>query len=187
MPLQDPRLAITEMVRAVDELGLHGLAIGTVMGGAELDHPELLRNAWYHTGDAFRRDEDGNYYFLDRLRDVIRRHGENMSTMEIEREISAHPGVRQCAVFGVPGVGDEEVMAVIVPTDALRSPLELIEFLVDRLPHFMIPRYIDVADALPTTQTDRVQKGELRERGVTATTWDREAEGVFLRRPHLDT
>jgi crotonobetaine/carnitine-CoA ligase len=150
------------------------------------NHPEWTakawRNLWLHTGDAMMRDADGNYYFVDRLKDSIRRKGENISSMEVENEILAHPAVLECAVFPAPAEGgEEEVMAVVVtkPGAAL-EPAELIAFLAPRMSHFMVPRYLEFADGLPRTPTGKIQKHALRERGPGPRTWDRERAGLRL-------
>lgn len=145
------------------------------------------RNGWFHTGDAFRRDEDGYYYFVDRVKDAIRRRGENISSFEVENEIVAHPAVREAAVIGVPSeYSEDEVMAVIAPTPgATIDRTELIRFLETRLPYFMVPRYIRILEELPKTPTAKVMKAELRSQGVTGETWDREAEGIRLKRERL--
>jgi crotonobetaine/carnitine-CoA ligase len=136
------------------------------------------RNGWFHTGDAFRRDADGWFYFVDRLRDTIRRRGENISSFEVETMVAEHPEVRECAAIGVPApLGEDDVMvAVIVDDAAAFDPAELVEFLTPRMPRFMLPRYVEVVADLPRTEASmRVRKHELRTRGVTATTWDRDA------------
>lgn len=151
-------------------------------------HPDWTvaawRNLWLHTGDMLMRDEEGNLYFVDRTSDAIRRRGENISSMEVEQEIVAHPDIVECAVIPVASEHTEqEVMAVVVPRPgAAIDPAELIEFLAPRMAYFMVPRYVDVVDALPKTQTGKIRKYSLRERGLTAQTWDREAAGVKLRR-----
>ena len=138
------------------------------------------RNLWLHTGDMLMRDEEGNLYFVDRTKDAIRRRGENVSSMEVEQEIVAHPDVVECAVIPVASEHTEqEVMAVVVPRpDAVLDPVALIEFLVPRMAYFMIPRYVEVTDALPKTRTGKIRKYTLRERGLTPGTWDREAAGM---------
>ncbi|HVW42443.1 MAG TPA: AMP-binding protein [Amycolatopsis sp.] len=143
---------------------------------------ELYRNGWLHTGDAFRRDEDGYYYFVDRMKDVIRRRGENISSVEVESEVLTHPAVAKVAAYGVPDPhSQEEVMVAVEPKPgALVEPRQLAEFLIERLPHYMVPRYIVIHEKLPLTATERVRKPELRDEGVTANTWDREAEGIVL-------
>ena len=77
---------------------------------------EAWRNGWFHTGDAFRRDADGNFFFVDRLKDAIRRRGENISSFEVEAEVNAHPAVREAAAVGVPSeFGEDDVLAVVAP------------------------------------------------------------------------
>ncbi len=139
------------------------------------------RNGWFHTGDAFVLDEVGNYAFLDRMRDTIRRRGENISSFEVENAVVEHPAVIEVAAIGVPAaLGEDEVfVAVIVRDRTTFDPAELVAFLADRMPRFMVPRYVDVVDDFPRVETSlRVKKTEVRERGVTATTWDRESAGV---------
>lgn len=136
---------------------------------------EAWRNLWFHTGDAMRVDEDGNYYFVDRLKDAIRRRGENISSLELELEVGEHPGVHEAAAFGVPSeYGEEDVMvAVVAKPDHTIDPKELTEFLADRVPKFMVPRYVEVRSELPKTQTEKIKKQELKSEGVTSRTWDR--------------
>ena len=151
-------------------------------------HPEWTvaawRNLWFHTGDMLMRDEAGNLYFVDRTKDAIRRRGENISSMEVEQEIVAHPDVVECAVIPIAsGHTEQEVMAVVVPRPgAAFDPAELIEFITPRMAYFMVPRYVDIVDALPKTQTGKIRKYTLRERGLPPGTWDREAAGIVLRR-----
>ena len=142
------------------------------------------RNGWFHTGDAFRRDEDGYYYFVDRVKDAIRRRGENISSFEVEVEVCAHPTVREAAAIGVPSeYSEDEVMVVIAPVPGQTiDVVELSTFLAGRMPYFMVPRYIRVIDELPKTPSAKVQKAELRRDGITADTWDREKAGMRLRR-----
>ena len=136
------------------------------------------RNGWFHTGDAFRCDEDGNFYFVDRIKDAIRRRGENISSFEVEALVSQHPAVQECAAVGVPSpLGEDDIKVAVVPLPGQAvDPAELVSFLGTRMPRFMLPRFVEVLDALPKTDaTFRTRKVELREAGVTATTWDREA------------
>jgi crotonobetaine/carnitine-CoA ligase len=145
------------------------------------------RNGWFHTGDAFRQDEAGNYYFVDRLKDSIRRRGENISSVEVELEIAAYPGVMEVAVIGVPSsYGDDEVLAVLalLPGHTI-DPAQLIEFLLERLAHFMVPRYLRIVDSLPKTPTNKIKKHELREIGLPQGAWDREAHGIQVKRQRL--
>jgi crotonobetaine/carnitine-CoA ligase len=142
------------------------------------------RNGWFHTGDAFRIDPGGNYRFVDRMKDSIRRRGENISSFEVEAEVCGHPSVLEAAAVGVPSPhGEEDVLVALVPKPGcVIDPGELLEYLIARMPHFMLPRYVRIIEELPRTPTQKVQKHQLRERGVTEDTWDRELAGVRVRR-----
>ncbi len=144
-------------------------------------------NGWFHTGDAFRRDADGYYYFVDRVKDAIRRRGENISSFEVESEILAHPDVREAAAIGVPSeFSEDDVMAVIAPIPGKQIDCaELIAFLAPRMSYFMIPRYIRILDELPKTASAKVQKADLRKDGITPDTWDRDKAGIRLTRERL--
>jgi len=148
---------------------------------------DAWRNGWFHTGDIARADADGYLYYMDRSKDVIRRRSENISSVEIEAEVRQHPDVQDVAAVGVETAGGEEIMVVVAPRpDRSVDPLALTEFLVYRLPHFMVPRFVRVVAELPKTQgTARVQKADLRKAGVTSDTWDRETAGIRLQRPKL--
>ena len=145
---------------------------------------EAWRNGWFHTGDICVRREDGEFFFIDRAKDAIRRRGENISSMEVEVVVVEHPEVVECAAFGVPAAeGEEEVKVAIVVSDpATFDAATLIAFLEPRMPRFMVPRYVEVLAELPRTATEKVQKVRLREAGVTATTWDRRESGIALAR-----
>jgi crotonobetaine/carnitine-CoA ligase len=149
---------------------------------------EIWRGGWFHTGDGFRHDREGNFYFADRIKDAIRRRGENISSFEVEAGVNEHPAVLESAAIGVPSEHSEDEVKVIVvlrPGAAL-DPKELIEFLAPRMPRFMIPRYVEIAVALPKTDaTQRTRKHELRASALNDRTWDREAAGLELPRdPH---
>jgi carnitine-CoA ligase len=128
---------------------------------------EAWRNGWFHTGDAFRRDEQGRYYFVDRMKDAIRRRGENVSSFEVEREVRDHPDVVDCAAIGVPSALSEEdikVFVITVPGSRLTASA-LIEHVKAKCASFMVPTYVEFVDALPMTEaTGRVKKAELRVR-----------------------
>jgi crotonobetaine/carnitine-CoA ligase len=145
------------------------------------------RNGWFHTGDTFTVDEAGVYRFVDRRTDVIRRRGENISSIEVERELLVHPDIVEAAAVGVPDpTGEEEVKAIVVVRDGQElAPEALVEFLRQRMAHYMVPRYFEFVASLPRTATEKVQKSNLRAQGVTATTWDRELAGIRLRRDVL--
>ncbi|HEY4349195.1 MAG TPA: ATP-dependent acyl-CoA ligase [Gaiellaceae bacterium] len=145
---------------------------------------EASRNLWFHTGDRVIRDEDGWFWFVDRLKDSIRRRGENISSYEVESALAEHPGVVAAAAVPVPSdLGEDEVLACVVRREGISlAAEELIEWCEPRLAYFAIPRYIEFLDALPLTPNGKVEKYRLRERGITETTWDREQAGYVIRR-----
>ncbi|MFO1080034.1 MAG: AMP-binding protein [Reyranellaceae bacterium] len=145
------------------------------------------RNGWFHTGDAFRQDAEGNFFFVDRFKDAIRRRGENVSSFEVEVEVCAHAGVREAAAVAVPSEmsEDEILVAVSLAPGHNLDQVALIEFLRGRMAHFMVPRYVRVVPDLPKTPTQKVQKHVLRAEGITADTWDREAAGIVIKRDRI--
>jgi crotonobetaine/carnitine-CoA ligase len=138
---------------------------------------EAWRNLWFHTGDRVVREADGHYRFIDRMKDAIRRRGENVSSYEVEQVLLSHPDVAEAAAFPVRSeLAEDEVMAAIVLRDGCSlTPAALAEYCVGRMPAFAIPRFIEFLAALPMTENGKVQKFRLRERGVTAASWDRES------------
>ena len=148
---------------------------------------EAWRNGWFHTGDAFRRDEDGYFYFVDRVKDAIRRRGENISSFEVEADVCRHPAVREAAAIAVPSeYSEDEVMVIVAPVPGqVIDHRELAEFLIDSMPYFMVPRYVRVLEELPKTPSAKVMKTELRSEGITPDTWDREAAGLRVRRENF--
>ncbi|WHZ10948.1 MAG: Long-chain-fatty-acid--CoA ligase [Burkholderiaceae bacterium] len=145
---------------------------------------EAWRNLWFHTGDRVQKDADGFFTFLDRLKDAIRRRGENISSYEVEQVLLSHPSIALAAVFPVRSeMAEDEVMAAVVLRAGLTlDPVELIRFCEPRMAYFAVPRYLDFLMELPTTENGKVQKFKLRERGITPTTWDREAAGIVVKR-----
>jgi len=145
------------------------------------------RNGWFHTGDGFRRDAEGNFYFVDRLKDAIRRRGENISSFEVESEVLAYPAIREAAAIAVKSeIAEDEVCAVVsIREGETFDPAALIEFLRPRMAHFMVPRYVRVVEALPRTPTAKIEKVKLRAEGLTADTWDRDAAGIVVKREKI--
>jgi crotonobetaine/carnitine-CoA ligase len=139
-----------------------------VMKGYYKD-PELtgkvIRDGWLHTGDQAWMDEDGYFYFADRKRDVIRRRGENVSSIEVENVINAHPKVLESAVLGVSSeLYDDEIKAYIIPKpNETLDPLEIVKWCKERLAYFKVPRFIEFRTEFPKTPTHRVQKYKLKE------------------------
>ena len=148
---------------------------------------EAWRNLWFHTGDAGRVDDLGRLHYVDRIKDCIRRRGENISSFEIEQVLNAHPAVAESAVVGVKVAGaggEEEVMAhVVLAPEAAVDLRELLDWCTPRMPYFAVPRFLEIVTGeLAKTPTGKLQKVPLREAGITAATWDRESIGYVVRR-----
>lgn len=147
---------------------------------------EAWRNLWYHTGDAGYFDTENRLYFADRIKDRIRRRGENISSYEVEQVLNDHPDIEECAVVGirVEGAGGEdEVKAVIVTADG--NPIDnvaLLDYCAEHIPRFAVPRFVEAVAEIPKSATGKMQKEPLRKAGVTEHTWDREAVGYKIAR-----
>lgn len=140
------------------------------------------RNLWHHTGDFGRLDDNGFLTFVDRMKDRVRRRGENVSTLNVEEILRSLPGVADVAVCGVPGtLGDEDIKACIVETEpgALSAPA-VFEFLRNRIAYFAIPRFVHLHDTLPVNALGRVMKDRLRAEEMPADCWDLEELGLVV-------
>jgi carnitine-CoA ligase len=145
---------------------------------------EAWKDGWFHTGDRVVRMPDGRFRFVDRLKDAIRRRGENISSFEVEQVLLSHPDLKAAAVFPVrSGLAEDEVMAALVRKPGSNvSEIDVMRFCEPRLPYFAVPGFLEFFDDLPRTENGKIQKFQLRERGVTATTWNREAAGFQIKR-----
>jgi crotonobetaine/carnitine-CoA ligase len=154
------------------------------------DNPEATaiawRNGWFHTGDMFRKLPSGEYVFVDRRKDAIRRRGENISSFEVERDCVSYPQVREAAAFGVDSTYSEQDVMVVVSLveGASIDFVEFFDYLKKRMPYFMLPRYLRTIQELPKTPTQKIMKAELRKEGITKDTWDREAHGIVVKSDH---
>ena len=153
---------------------------------------ETLVDGWLRSGDLGRRDEEGFLYFLGRLKDIIRRGGENVAAAEVEEVLRAHPRVFEAAVVPVPDeLRGEEVKAYIGLVEGespdLVPPEELIEHCATELAAYKLPRYIAYRDEFPRTPSMRVRKSELiaEVEDLTADAWDREAVPSTNERPFI--
>jgi acyl-CoA synthetase (AMP-forming)/AMP-acid ligase II len=138
---------------------------------------EAWRDGWFHTGDSVRRGPDGALHFVDRLKNIIRRAGENIAALEVEAALAGHPAVAQVAVIAVPDpLRDEEVMACVVLKDKPRSKetaVSIQDWCLERLSYFKAPGHVAFLDFLPTTATNKVQKAKLTDFAVkTADSFD---------------
>ncbi len=147
---------------------------------------ETWRNLWFHTGDAGRFDDQGRLYFVDRIRDRIRRRGENISSFEIEQVLNEHPEVIESAVVGIrvhDAGGEDEVKAIIVTEGGVDiDNVALLNYCAERMPRFAVPRFVEVTKDLAKTATGKIQKEPLRKAGISERTWDRESVGYKLAR-----
>jgi crotonobetaine/carnitine-CoA ligase len=137
-----------------------------------------VRGDWVYSGDYFYADKEGNLYFVDRKSDCMRRRGENISSWEIENIVEKHPCVAESAAFGVPSeLGEDDVMIWVKPQPTAELDLEdLMRHCADNMAYFMVPRYVDIVDEIPRTETLRAIKKPMKQRGVSERTWDREKE-----------
>jgi crotonobetaine/carnitine-CoA ligase len=164
----------------IGEIVARPLAADVMFHGYEDDEAATVaawRNLWYHTGDLGARDERGFFYYRGRSKHAIRRRGENISAFELERILSAHPGISECVAVGVASaLGEEEVkVAVVAKRGHLLEPAEIRSFCAERMAGFMVPRYVEIRGALPYTDLGKLEREKLRE--VTLDTWDAESTG----------
>jgi crotonobetaine/carnitine-CoA ligase len=193
-PLPDTRIALLDddLNPVPDgqpgELCIQPLAEHVLLNGYYDDEQataEAFEGGWYHTGDLLRHVE-GHYYFVDRKRDALRFGGRNISSVEVEGVVRAHPAVADAAAFGIPAEnspGESELALHVVLKEGREISHEaLARHINDNAPHFFVPRYLEFVDSLPYTPTQKVQKFKLRERGVTAATWDRLTSAFTVQR-----
>ena len=142
---------------------------------------EDFKNLKLHTGDLGQMDDDGYLYFMDRVKDYIRRRGENVSSMEVERIVASHPGVLEAAAVGVAAdegaSSEQEILICVVPRENPLDPHELLTYCIDKMPYFAVPRYVRFMEHLPKTPTERVRKVELRDMGLGDDVYDRAVSG----------
>jgi carnitine-CoA ligase len=140
--------------------------------------------AWFRTGDLGVLDSDQNLTYVDRVKDSLRRRGENISSVEVETVVTAHPAVLEAAVIGVPSdLGEDDILLfVTVQPDRDLDYAELLDFCGARMPYFSVPRYVEIVSELPKTIIGRVRKDVLRTRGVGSAAWDRESHGYIVSR-----
>ena len=146
----------------------HGFFAGYLKNAEATE--EAWRSGWFHTGDVVRGSADGMLYFVDRKKNIIRRSGENIAAAEVEAVLQAHDAVAQVAVLAVPDeLREEEVMACVVTMPGVTADRALAERLTEwclgKLAYFKAPGFILYVDALPTTGTQKVQKGQIFPRG----------------------
>jgi carnitine-CoA ligase len=139
---------------------------------------------WFRTGDLGVLDTDQNLTYVDRVKDSLRRRGENISSVEVESVVARHPAVLEAAVVGVPSdLGEDDILLfVTAQPGAELDYVELMDFCGARMPYFAVPRYVEVVSELPKTVIGRIRKDMLRAQGVGPTAWDRESHGYIVSR-----
>ncbi|MGZ9981364.1 AMP-binding protein [Bordetella bronchiseptica] len=147
---------------------------------------QARRNFLFHTGDRGYLDADGYLYFVDRKKDSIRRRGENISSQEVEAVLMSHPEVVNAAVYPVRGdLPEDEVGASVLlrPGSAL-SYQDLTRYCVENMSYYMVPRFLEFVDALPLTESGKIEKFKLKQRAEQRPSplWDREAAGIVVSR-----
>ncbi|MBN1654462.1 MAG: AMP-binding protein [Deltaproteobacteria bacterium] len=133
-----------------------------------------VRDGWLYTGDFVYKDENGFLFYCGRTSETVRRSGERIGVYELERELEKHPDILECAAYPVAnGTGEDDLMISIVPLEGRKPEASaLYQWITERVPANLIPRYIDFVEALPKTGTYRVIKRRLIEKGVTETAVD---------------
>jgi len=142
-------------------------------------------NLWLHTGDLATKDAGGWFYFVDRKKDSIRRRGENISPWSVERVINMNDKVLESAAYAVQPsevIEDEVMVSVVLKPGESMTPEELLDYCQGKMAYFMVPRFVNFIDALPKSEVHRTLKQVLRDKGVTETTYDREATGYEVKK-----
>jgi len=154
----------------VGELVIRG-GRGIELFAGYLDDSETTESSfnggWFRSGDRARRDAEGRFFFEGRRSDVLKVSGENVSTVEVEAVLSAHPRVLEASVLGAPDeVRDEVPVAFVVPVDSNQPPSarELTQWCADRLAKAKIPRDITFLDELPRTSVGKIRKFILKQK-----------------------
>lgn len=157
----------------VGELLVHGKAMMTGYWRNPEATAAVFHDGWYRTGDFARKDSDGFFYLEGRLKDMIRRGGENIAASEVEAVLQQHPAVLLAACIAVPDpIRNEEVKVFVVRSEKVALE-ELVSHLESRLARFKIPRYWSFVEDLPMTPSERVAKPQLS-REVGPGVWDRQ-------------
>ena len=184
-------------VRVIDEKGrplgphekgqirIKGKEPGIITAGY-LNNPQAtdsaLKDGCLLTGDLGSYDQDGDFFYLGRIKDSIRRRGENVSAWEVERVLNGHPQIQESAVIGVNAeIGEQEIKAFVKLANGSRlTPLELIKWCEPYLPYYQVPRFIEFVESFEKTPTERIRKETLSK--DTSRAWDLEKSGHRLKR-----
>lgn len=166
----------------VGEIVVRPRAPGLLMLGYEGDEAATVqawRNLWFHTGDFGYFDDGGYLYYVDRMKHVIRRRSENISSFELERTLNACTAVAECAAIGVPSpLGEQDVMVFVVLRERSEATArDIYDYCVGNMARFMVPRYIEIVDELPHNHVGKIEKEKLLA-ARSDRVWDAEIEVV---------
>ena len=154
------------------------MMLGYYKDAAATEH--AFRGGWFHSGDLGYIDEDGDYHFVGRKKDIIRRGGENISAASIEQVLITHPAILDAAALPVPDrIRGEEVKVYVVPRPGQSITFEeVIEFSEKNMAEYKVPRYVEIRESLPKTPSERVQKEKLKQekKDLTEGCYDRLAD-----------
>ncbi len=144
--------------------GVPGVDVTEGYDGRPADSAALFTGGWLRTGDLVRLDDQGRAYFVDRVKDMVKRAGENIAVSEVERVLAAHPAVLECAVHGIPDpVYDEAIVAhVVLRPDIVAEPEMLLAWCQARLSRFKVPDRVVIRNELPRTSVGKIRKDVLR-------------------------
>lgn len=158
----------------------HVMSEGYVGSGLRVNaHQE-----WFRTGDLGKFDSERNLTYVDRMKDSLRRRGENVSSVEVETIAVSHPAVAEAAAVAVPSeLGEDDILLVVTlrPGVALDCA-DLLDHCSARMPYFCVPRFVETVSELPKNGIGRIRKDLLRARGLSPVAWDREKHGYIVRR-----
>ena len=162
----------------------HVMSEGYVTPG---DSPGLhvdSHQEWFRTGDLGKLDVDQNLTYVDRIKDSLRRRGENISSVEVETVVLRHPAVAEAAAVGVPSeLGEDDILLIVtLRPGATLNCAELLDFCATRMPYFCVPRFVETVNELPKNVIGRIRKDLLRNRGLNPGVWDRENRGYIVSR-----
>lgn len=151
---------------AVGEIAVRPRCYGLLTPGY-LGNPEatarLLKGDWLYTGDIGRRDAEGNFFFLGRMTDSLRRRGENISAWEIETVLAGHPGIAETAILGVPSeIGEADILCLVLMREGIVfDPVNIVRWCRKRLPGHHVPRYWKRVSDFERTPSQRIKKDRL--------------------------
>lgn len=158
----------------------HVMSEGYVSQGLQVEPHE----EWFRTGDLGRLDADENLTYVDRIKDSLRRRGENVSSVEVEAVVMRHPAVAEAAAIAVPSeLGEDDILLIVtLRPGATLDYAELLDFCAARMPYFCVPRFVETVNELPKNVIGRIRKDLLRSRGLNPGAWDRERHGYIVAR-----